>query len=287
VRSALDQSWPVRVVVVIDGPANTDLGGLPIDPRVQVVALGVRQGGNVARMVGVRSSTTELVAFLDDDDEWDDRKLEKQVRAYRALIAAGAGHGIVSCRATLRQSGRATKVVPKRVISPGESVAEYIFVRRTLQNFEADVSTSTLLTDAALLRLVPWDETLSRHQDWDWLIRATRRTDVVLTMLPEALVLVRVQDTGSVSMAQGCQSSSDWILSMRADLSRRQLGDFLLFVTAPIAIRHRDFRALARVVYTAVRVGRPGPVAWLVLGAHLVPSRLRTLLLSRRATRGS
>jgi glycosyltransferase involved in cell wall biosynthesis len=81
VRSALAQTHaPSEVLVVDDG--STD------DTRERLAALGppVRyfrqenQGVAAARNRGLREATGDLIAFLDADDVWHERKLEFQVR---------------------------------------------------------------------------------------------------------------------------------------------------------------------------------------------------------------
>lgn len=83
VESARKQTYdPVEIVVVDDGsetPASEVLGDAT---DVTVVRHEENQGANAARNTGIRESTGEYVAFLDDDDSWAPEKLERQVDAF-------------------------------------------------------------------------------------------------------------------------------------------------------------------------------------------------------------
>ena len=65
-----------------------------------------------------------MVALLDDDDEWFDTKLERQLDAVQAQQG---GHWIASSRMAVFCSGSRKKSWPRRLIAPDDSVAEYLF----------------------------------------------------------------------------------------------------------------------------------------------------------------
>src|SRR5262249_15019068 len=79
-----------EVLVVDDGSSDAtaavarDAG----DPRVRV--LSVPNGGVArARNLGIQEANGDLIAFLDADDLWRPRKLERQVEALEARPRAG------------------------------------------------------------------------------------------------------------------------------------------------------------------------------------------------------
>jgi hypothetical protein len=181
------------------------------------------------------------------------------------------------------------RTLPARTIGPRERVASYLFRRRSLAYGEGLLHTSTLMCDRALITAEPWDRTLTRHQDWDWVLRVGQRADVALSMCPEVLAGVAVADARSISMSADWRASLTW-LERRADqLTPRERGDFLLCHTATIAFRAGNRHGGLVAAGRAVRGGRPGPAAWLVWLLHLISPRLldrAAALLRGAAARG-
>jgi glycosyltransferase involved in cell wall biosynthesis len=78
VNSALEQSKPVREVIVVDDGSErpVDLLGFA-DSRLRIVRQN--NGGLAsARNKGIQEATSEFIAFLDADDMWAPRKIECQ-----------------------------------------------------------------------------------------------------------------------------------------------------------------------------------------------------------------
>ena len=68
----------LEIVVVDDGSRNPPTTITELDPRVRLV-IQANHGVSVARNVGVAAANGELIAFLDQDDEWLPLKLESQL----------------------------------------------------------------------------------------------------------------------------------------------------------------------------------------------------------------
>ena len=84
VRSALGQSWHDFEAMVVDDGSTDNTTDSPLftnsDPRLRYIRLPTNRGVSAARNAGVMATSAPLLAFLDSDDEWLPRKLEKQVR---------------------------------------------------------------------------------------------------------------------------------------------------------------------------------------------------------------
>ena len=80
VASVLAQTQTDLEVIVVDD-AGGEVGELPADPRVRVVERSVGGGPGAAINTGVGVARGDLLAFLDDDDWFDPRRLELAVRA--------------------------------------------------------------------------------------------------------------------------------------------------------------------------------------------------------------
>ncbi|SNQ49244.1 conserved hypothetical protein [Frankia canadensis] len=284
VRSAAGQTRrPAKIVVVVDG---SDGSGLPAavrdEPLVDVMVTGGGAGPAGTRMRGARQAAGDLVAFLDDDDEWLPDKLERQVAAYRAA-RRGARLPLVSCPVLVVDgAGAVLDVAPRRTMrAPGEDVAEFLFRRSPRRDSGFGMGSSTLLCDRELLRVVPWDEARTLHEDWEWVIRAARHPEVRVVMLPEPLVryLSHPPGTSASQPRGGWRRSQEFAESTVR--SPRARGDFLLCVTALMALSEGSRGAALGVARRAAVHARPGPAAWVLFVAHLAAPRRGGTALGR------
>jgi glycosyltransferase involved in cell wall biosynthesis len=83
VRSVLNQTFQDLEIVIVDDASPDDtravVAGLG-DARIKYIRHEQNRRIAGARNTGVLNSTGEYIAFLDDDDEWQPRKLEQQVQ---------------------------------------------------------------------------------------------------------------------------------------------------------------------------------------------------------------
>lgn len=286
VRSALVQTHPVEeVVVVIDGRDDATVGALAAigDAKLRWVVLTQREGANQARNVGALSSSSDWIAFLDDDDEWLPRKIETQ-------LALAGDCEIVSCRFIARSS-KGAMVWPKRLPEAGQRFGDYLFERRSIFNGEAAIITSTLMIRKRLFDSMQFSTTLRRHQDADWVMRATSRGSRIV-YAPQ--VLVKFDDEIGrvrISTSYDWQQSLEWIRSIRRLLGGRAYAGFVLASIGPAASDEREWRAFPLLLREAFTKGRPTLLHLaLYFGMWIFPQstrqRLRAILSSfpRRKT---
>ncbi len=214
VDSALHQTYRSCEVLVVDDSPDGHAGrewtlerGLRDGERLRLIHSG-GVGGSAARNAGVAAARGEWIAFLDDDDEWLPEKLERQMEA--ALRVSGL-MPVMSCRVKV-QTPRSEYVFPRRIYREGESISEYLFCRKGWASGAGFMQTSTLLAPRELLLRAPFTAWLPLHQDWDWLLRVSRKPDVSVRMLAEPLVVYRTEDgRQTVSRRPDWRRSLEWI----------------------------------------------------------------------------
>lgn len=156
IASVLRQTFQdFEIIVVDDGsPDNTKEVVTSIaDLRIRYIRHEKNKGLPAGRNTGIRAALGEYIAFLDDDDQWREDKLEKQVSAM-------ATYDAVVCAA--QASGRLITFHSKPIVSPSD-------LRRGNQ-----YPPSGLMAKAALLKELLFDESLRQGEDWDALIRISQ-----------------------------------------------------------------------------------------------------------------
>lgn len=181
IQSALEQDYggPLSVIVVYDR-ADPDYSLERDGQRPVTVLTNERTPGLAgARNTGILASESELVAFCDDDDYWDVRKLAVQVEALQESPAAV----LVTCamvveygdKSTVRRAGTTTVTHPMLVRS-----------RLSMLHSSALVFRRTALMGE--VGLINEEIPGSQNEDWDILLRAAHVAPI--THVDEPLVHV-------------------------------------------------------------------------------------------------
>jgi glycosyltransferase involved in cell wall biosynthesis len=277
VESALAQHLAeIEVVVVIDGPDQATASALDTidDPRLITIGLQCPVGGAEARNVGVRKSRGEFVAFLDDDDKWSPNKLLLQLELARKSTQL---YPVVTCRLIARRPV-GDEIWPARPMKPGESMSEYLLCREaSIRQGEGFIQSSTLLVPRSLLLQVPFKSGLPRHQDWDWLIRASIHPGVEFLWAWEPLVIYHIDgDRNSVSGGRSISPSLDWVNNNCLVTPKARA----YFYATQIAVRCDAPATLWTVIRNTIRYPRAFAIA---MGLALAPRRVVDLLRLWRA----
>ncbi|WP_354254389.1 glycosyltransferase family A protein [Arthrobacter sp. UYEF21] len=269
---AQDYSGDMEIIVVFDlDEALTPPEVVRLaDAADRVIFTGGGRKGGAARNLGVQDASGTWVAFLDDDDAWMPHKLTSQLR----IAALELSHGnspVVGCRVEQVFKGDSkTHVVggiPSRLIAEDEPIAEYLFLKRRPGAKRSSFFTSTVVAERWLCESVKWDESLDRHQDWDWLIRVGLVPSVSFRQAERDLVSINVGSPGSISAGANWEGSLRWARRVLEPIGTRVFVDFLLAQTLRYALQKRDFsgvRLVLRSVITARRFPGIGPT---IIGA--------------------
>jgi hypothetical protein len=259
----------VHVVADVAGATAASLG--IADPSVNVHVTGGGAGGGGARQLGTERATAPWIAYLDDDDVWYPDKLAIQLAA--ADAAGAACTPIVSSRIMSRRADGALGVaVPRELYRDGD-VETYLFHKRRFTAARNTVQTSTLLLPTALAQAVGWDRTLARHQDWDFISRATRVDGVRLIQVADVLVEVGIGSKQSLSAGSDWRASLDWALGNSSIWPRAAFADFVAGQPLRYALQRRSARGVSASVGTLVRQRATPSLRAVALGLSGVAGR--------------
>jgi glycosyltransferase involved in cell wall biosynthesis len=278
VKSALAQTiTSIEVIVIVDGPDQDTVNELKqiIDERLKVTELPINIGPSGARNAGVSMAKGAWIAFLDDDDEWLPLKIERQMEAADKSVYTSP---IISSR-FIAQTSKGKFIWPTRLPTYTESVAEYLFIRNSLFLGEAFIVTPTILAKKELLQKIPFNQDLPRHEDLDWLIRASQGADVGIEFVSEPMAIVNLIYTKkreSLSNINDWKYSLNWIRSVRELIVPQAYSGFLIAVVGPTAAREGDWSAFFPLIWEAFNLGAPRSFDILLyILMWLVPEDLR------------
>ncbi|KJH72561.1 glycosyltransferase family 2 protein [Aliterella atlantica] len=275
VKSALAQTFTeIEVIVVIDGSDACTREVLEEidDSRLKVIELPVRGGAAAARNAGVSAAVGEWIAFLDDDDEWFPQKLERQIE-----VAKGSQYElpIVASRLTAR-SPKGDYIRPRRFLSLSEPISEYLLARNSLFQGEGLIQTSVLLTKKQLLQQVPFRTDLLRHQDWDWLLRASNLAGIGIEFVSEPLAIWYVDEKrNTVSTTSNWRNSLAWIQENKNLVTPRAYSAFIMVEVGAQAAQERAWQEFLPLLSEAI-LGKPQLIDFLLyFGLWLIPQETR------------
>ena len=190
VASVQAQTWARVELVVVDDASTDDTPEVldrlaAADPRLRVVRPERPLGASDARNAGLDAAEGEVVAFLDDDDEWLPDKLERQL----ALLRDRPDVGLVGCSWEVIRPGGRRRIVhrmPERC-----TAADLLW-----DNFVGGASVCLWRRD--VLACEPrFDPNLPTGEDWDvWLACAGQAG---VASVPEPLCRYVVHDAEHLS----------------------------------------------------------------------------------------
>lgn len=162
VRSAVRQTYVQLEIVVVDNGSSSPLdlpADLARDRRIRLLRLNGPVGAGEARNAGVRASRGDLLAFLDDDDVWRPKKIERQVQT---LARCGERTAAVESGCEIWDGPR---LVERYVPRTNRDLPTALLEGPLLQ------PSTVLLRKSAFEELGGFDPVLLRIEDWDFWVR--------------------------------------------------------------------------------------------------------------------
>jgi glycosyltransferase involved in cell wall biosynthesis len=190
IDSALAQTYPVHEIVVVNDGSTDNTTEILKSYGSRIRLCEQANGGPAkARNRGVQECRGELIAFLDADDAWLPRKIERQIEVLRELPEPR----VVST--DLMPIDRASVRLSIETRSCRESEKSIVTLRDLLE-FASVVPSSVMIAKDYFKKLGFFDETLAGTEDMEMWWRIASVAPIV--KITERLTLYRVH-TGSIS----------------------------------------------------------------------------------------
>jgi len=172
IESVITQTYKNLEIIVVDDASQDNTESvvneyIKRDSRIKYYKNNKPLGVSGARNVGIQAAKGEFIAFLDDDDEWSERKISRQMRALENYAA-------VLCSS-------------KTTWSKTETQYDKPFIELVdLKKGTIFGAGSSLLVRVPIMKNLLFDEKLDKGEDWDLLIRLS--TNNIIVFLKDTLV---------------------------------------------------------------------------------------------------
>jgi GalNAc5-diNAcBac-PP-undecaprenol beta-1,3-glucosyltransferase len=156
-ESVIKQTVKVSEITIIDDNSSVDYSTVLskfTDPRIRYLRQPVSGGANVSRNIGVKESSGDVVAFLDDDDIWNSNYIVSHLKAYSSgaeAVVSGFFHMNNPTEIRVNNDSRVTK--------------------SSLIKGNKYCGMSGFSCKRNILLKHPFDEELTNGQDWDLFVR--------------------------------------------------------------------------------------------------------------------
>jgi glycosyltransferase involved in cell wall biosynthesis len=229
VQSAL-QAGPDLEVIVVDDCSTDETPDVCAElADVRYIRLTTNQGLAHARNVGVAESSSEFIAFLDDDDLRLPDSLEKQ------LCKMMAEERIALCYARAL-IGDARRQLPTGEIYPSECPQGDIFWELLENNFIP--MPTVLVRKSALLELGGFNTALPLVEDWDMWLRISE--SFLVAAVEEPVAIHRKADADSNQMSSNSSALCKQAIHVQQmALARTRAG-------TAVSTKRRHVRSLLR-----------------------------------------
>ena len=168
VDSVLSQTYPnIEVVVVDDNGKGTEeqiateksMEKYASDDRVKYFTHDVSLHGSAARNTGVKHSSGEFIALLDDDDYFLPNNLEEH---YKTQISHDDSYGVTFCGMHIVRGKIEEDIIAKQ---EGNVLVDFLMGRMRVG------SSLVMIRRSVYEEFNGFDESFKRHQDWEFLTR--------------------------------------------------------------------------------------------------------------------
>lgn len=218
-NSVYNQTYKnIEIIVVIDGNSDTCKALLDkemLKHNIKYYEYGQRVGAATTRNYGVEKASGKWIAFLDDDDEWMETKIEKQVLTLRKYPNS------ICINRILWEN----KIIPRWKYNSKYDISEYLCCRSYGRKIGI-VQTSSIMVSKKNFNKIKFKDGLKKHQDWDWIIRAEQKFDII--QLAEPLSFYHVDSANKMSKKNMWNYSLWWINTVKKDISAKAYTSFVM-----------------------------------------------------------
>lgn len=156
------------------------------DSRISYFEHKESKGGSAARNTGIKHSQGDYIAFLDDDDEWEERKLKITMKKFTNLDKK---YGV--CFSSYNVMGK------KKIKKESQPKSEGYIYKKELIKDHVSPTSAVVVRKECFNRVGYFDENLPARQDYDMWIRISKKFKFAFINKP--LVNIYRENKNSIS----------------------------------------------------------------------------------------
>lgn len=239
----------IEIIVVVDGYSKNTLNLIEkmeqeSEIEIRLVQTNEKVGGSEARNTGVREASGDLIALLDDDDEWFSDKLSSQLSLIKetGLTLEDDFLCFTSLQRYKNINQKNYDKLPNTDYkdSGKKSISSYLFETKGLRNI-GFIQTSTVVVPKRLLIKTPFTKGLIKHQDWDWLLNLDKNHELTIIQVKEPKIIYHsdVPKDSRVGYINRWRFTEEWGENHRDSFTDLAYESFILnYILLGIATDH-------------------------------------------------
>lgn len=274
IQSVLSQTYQdFEIITIIDGEDQESLnllknledkyGSEKIKYNMNVKKIG----GNNCRNQGFNLSEGDYIALMDDDDEWIETKLEKQMGVLEKMddkyVLNFTSCFIYKNLEELKKQN--FEILPRRNWDGNLNVSNYLFKTRFLKT-QGLIQTSTIIVSRAVFEKVKFTPNLLKHQDWDWLINIFYylNNSIKITHLNEPLVIYH-SDAPKGSRLGGknvWNFSLNWVIENKKKFTKESFNEFITFIVLKGIAQDKNLNLIKKLNFFKDTLRKKDFISW-------------------------
>ena len=193
IESVLNQTYKnIEIIVVNNGSTDNSLEILEKYSKKISLVNQENLGQSGARKSGLEKATGDYIAFLDADDKWDPRKIEKQILLFTPEVE------LVYCGINLF-SENTQKVISTEIPNFKGSCSD-AFIHYPGVSIVLSGESTSIFTRSLLEKVGGFDPELNSAAGWDFFRRCSKFSE--FDFVPEPLVNYRLHSSNMSNSAQ-------------------------------------------------------------------------------------
>lgn len=227
IKSVLNQTYQNFEILVVDDGSEENLRVVCDsfnDQRIRFLRNDTHTNANVARNRGIKEAQGEYIAMLDSDDEYLPHHLSRRVEKIKEWDCDGIfGSAYID-------NGEEQTLKLSRPLKKGELMINYLLS-------DGFAPTPSHFYKANAAKAVLWDETLLRHQDYDFSVRFAKSYSFLSDYEPTIIVYWVVNKVSSIDL----NSCILFLETNKATITPQNLVKYVINQAIAAKIQQDDF----------------------------------------------